>query len=232
MDVSAAELERVRAESQQALNAHERECAKRYEEFCVRFAQIESKLAAILWLIVSGMGAVLLKTVLGGAGRRRMRPVLTLTRERPQGGPREQSDDQGTFGRLEGNGLQLECVEPPWRDNARNRSCIPPGQYLVRPHVSPRFGPCLHVEDVPNRTHVLIHAGNVGGDPELGYRTHTRGCLLPDTRKGRLWIRPGEPRIARPPVAWQRAVLASRPALRQLLEWVGGRTITLQITME
>ena len=72
MDVSAVELERVRAESQQALNAHERECAKRYEEFCVRFAQIESKLAAntkILWLIVSGMGAVLLKTfwtVLGG----------------------------------------------------------------------------------------------------------------------------------------------------------------------
>ena len=74
MDVSAAELERVRAESQQALNAHERECAKRYEEFCVRFAQIENRLAnntKMLWLIFSGMAAVLLKTfwaVLEGGG--------------------------------------------------------------------------------------------------------------------------------------------------------------------
>ena len=85
-------------------------------------------------------------------------PALTLTRER--------SGDQGTFGRLEGAGLWLECAEPPWRDNAKNRSCIPCGEYLVRPHVSPRFGRCLHVVDVPDRTHVLIHAGNVGGDPE------------------------------------------------------------------
>ena len=73
-EVTAAELERARHEARQALFEHERECAKRYEEFCVRFAQIESKLAAntkILWLIVSGTGAVLLKTfwaVLSGGG--------------------------------------------------------------------------------------------------------------------------------------------------------------------
>ena len=146
-------------------------------------------------------------------------PTLTLTRE--------QSDAEGTFGRLEGDGLWLECVEPPWRDNAKNRSCIPPGQYLLRPHVSPRFGRCLHVVDVPDRTHVLIHAGNVGGDVSRGYRTHTLGCLLPGTRRGRLWLRTNRPRKG-----WQRAVLASRPALRQLLGWVDGRTLTLQITEE
>ena len=73
-EVTAAELERMKNEAHQALFTHERECARRYEEFCVRIAQIESKLAAntkILWLIVSGMGAVLLKTfwaVLGGGG--------------------------------------------------------------------------------------------------------------------------------------------------------------------
>ena len=142
-------------------------------------------------------------------------PALTLTRER--------SDDQGTFGRLEGAGLWLECAEPPWRDNAKNRSCIPPGQYLVRPHVSPRFGRCLQVEDVPDRTHVLVHAGNLGGDPELGYRTHTLGCLLPGTRRGRLWL---------PSCGWQRAVLASRSAMRHVLGWVAGRTLTLEITEE
>ena len=154
--------------------------------------------------------------------------ALTLTRERPQGA----SEAQGTFSRLEGDGLELACVEPPWRDNATNRSCIPAGQYLVVPHVSPRFGPCLHVLDVPDRTHVLVHAGNVGGDVALGFRTHTLGCLLPGTRKGRLWLRQGGLSSENPCKGWQRAVLASRSALRQLLKWVDGRTVTLQILWE
>ena len=34
-------------------------------------------------------------------------------------------------------------LELPWRDNARNRSYIPAGEYLVLLHRSPRFGRCL-----------------------------------------------------------------------------------------
>ena len=142
--------------------------------------------------------------------------TLTLTRET--------SGDQGTFGRLQAPGLWLECVEPPWRDNTRNRSCIPRGRYELRPHVSPRFGRCLWVVDVPDRSHVLVHAGNLGGDPDEGFVTHTLGCLLPGTRRGRLWVRSGWPRAV-----WQRAVLASRPALRQLLAWVADRPVVLRI---
>jgi len=29
---------------------------------------------------------------------------------------------------------------------------------------SPKFGMCWHVNDVPNRTHILIHAGNTARD--------------------------------------------------------------------
>ena len=60
-------------------------------------------------------------------------------------------------------------MEPPDRVNRANRSCIPPGIYEVRPHNSPRYGRTLIVADVPDCTHILLHAGNVGGDREVGF---------------------------------------------------------------
>ena len=97
---------------------------------------------------------------------------------------RDRSGDQGTIGTLVAGALALQVMEPPWRDNARNRSCIPAGLYEVLPHVSPRFGRCLLVAAVPGRSHILFHAGNVGGDTALGWHTHTAGCLLPGLRRG------------------------------------------------
>jgi hypothetical protein len=61
-------------------------------------------------------------------------------------------------------------LEPPWQHNMRNISCIPAGEYVVKKHFSRKFGDCFHVLDVPNRSGILIHAGN--------YVQDTRGCIL------------------------------------------------------
>ncbi len=121
------------------------------------------------------------------------------------------SRDHGTLGVLRASGLAgpVQTIELPWRENTRNRSCIPPGIYTVVPHVSPRFGRCLLVTGVPDRSHILFHAGNLAGDVEAGLRTHSHGCLLPGERRG--WLAT--------PAGRQRAVLASRTAMRRLLAW-------------
>ena len=133
---------------------------------------------------------------------------------------RDRSGDQGTLGVLVARDLPpVHVMEPPWRDNRRNRSCIPAGLYEVVPHISPRFKRCLLVTNVPDRSHILFHAGNVGGDVERGWHTHTAGCLLPGLRRGRIEVRG---RI-------QEAVVSSRTAFRHLMTWGAGRPFTLEI---
>ena len=66
--------------------------------------------------------------------------------------------------------LQLQTLERPWIFNERKVSCIPTGTYLVKPHVSPKFGKCFKVQDVKGRSDILIHSGNVVND--------TLGCIL------------------------------------------------------
>ena len=125
---------------------------------------------------------------------------------------RDRTTDHGTLGVFVARDLPgdpIQIIEPPWRDNRRNRSCIPAGVYEVIPHVSPRFGRCLLVTDVPGRSHILFHVGNLGGDVEKGYRTHTAGCLLPGLRRGRLKVRG---RV-------QEAALSSRTAFRHIMAW-------------
>ena len=112
-----------------------------------------------------------------------------------------------------------ESWSPPWRDNRRNRSCIPAGVYDVVPHISPRHRRCLLVTQVPDRSHILFHAGNVGGDVERDWHTHTAGCLLPGLRRGRIKVRG---RV-------QEAVLSSRTAFRHIMEWAAERPFTLEI---
>ncbi len=67
---------------------------------------------------------------------------------------------------------RLHCctLEDPDHNNAVGVSCIPPGRYACRQVESPRFGATYEVADVPNRTHILFHAGNTSAD--------TRGCIL------------------------------------------------------
>ena len=62
-------------------------------------------------------------------------------------------------------------VEPPWKDNKRDISCIPAGTYIVKPFDSPKHGKCLLFENVPDRSFIEMHAGNS--------RLDTDGCVCP-----------------------------------------------------
>lgn len=89
---------------------------------------------------------------------------------------RYQEEDKQTIGELilknRDNEEPFTChtLELPWRANAKNTSRIPEGEYLAVKHVSPKFGACLWIQEVPNRTEILIHRGNFHKD--------TLGCIL------------------------------------------------------
>jgi hypothetical protein len=61
-------------------------------------------------------------------------------------------------------------LELPDRGNQRNISRIPDGCYIVKKRTSRKFGEHFHIQDVPDRSYILIHAGN--------YHTDIRGCVL------------------------------------------------------
>jgi hypothetical protein len=71
---------------------------------------------------------------------------------------------EGTLGVLLASVGHFYTVEKPWEDNTPFKSCIPEGEYPMNWERSPKFGMCWHVKDVPNRTHILIHAGNTARD--------------------------------------------------------------------
>lgn len=116
---------------------------------------------------------------------------------------REPSEDVGTFGRLTFDfGLTVRTLELPWRENARAVSCIPTGRYECVWRHSPRFGDCYHVLDVPKRSDILIHAGNLAGDVAKGFKSDVQGCILVGTGDGL--------------IDGQRGIIRSRTALFNL----------------
>ena len=77
----------------------------------------------------------------------------------------------GTFGVLIDNDIPFAVtLERPWVNNERNKSCILPGTYVCKRVDSPRFGDTFEVCDVPGRSHILFHKGNIDDD--------THGCIL------------------------------------------------------
>jgi len=97
-------------------------------------------------------------------------------------------------------GFSCHTLELPWRDNVRKLSCIPAGTYECVMVRSPRFGAVYHVRDVPGRSEILLHAGNLAGMLPR-FRADVQGCILLGERVGR--------------INNQRAVLVSRPAVRR-----------------
>jgi len=88
---------------------------------------------------------------------------------------RTYQDDYQTQGELqvvENSSILYKCktLELPWRDNQRRVSRIPNGIYPVIKHISPNFGKSLWIQDVPDRSEILIHVGN--------YNRDTLGCIL------------------------------------------------------
>lgn len=82
------------------------------------------------------------------------------------------SRDDGTFGVLMMDGTLPFAVtcERAWRNNEKQISCIPSGTYLCRRILSPKFGWTFQVMEVPDRSEILFHKGNVDDD--------SRGCIL------------------------------------------------------
>ena len=84
--------------------------------------------------------------------------------------------DKQTIGKLYLLNSLNEVVEEFWslelpnKDNQRRISCIPEGVYKARKHNSPKHGLSLWLQDVPNRSEILIHKGN--------YYTDILGCIL------------------------------------------------------
>lgn len=89
------------------------------------------------------------------------------------------TSNDGTFGQLWlPDGWRCFTLELPWRGNMATKSCIPPGTYLCSLVSSPKFGIVYCVHNVPNRSFILIHAGNWAGDVDCGRRSDVQGCIL------------------------------------------------------
>jgi len=69
------------------------------------------------------------------------------------------------------NGTELcKTLEKPWLNNLPNISGIPSGTYEVKKYNSDKFPDCWELQNVENRSYILIHAGNLV--------SHTEGCIL------------------------------------------------------
>lgn len=125
------------------------------------------------------------------------------------------SSVEGTFGELRGRGFSCKTVELPDRGNAPNLSCVLVGTYDCRPYKSNRFGQVYLVDGVKGRSYILTHSGNLAGDKLRGLRTHSAGCILLGKYFGSLH--------------GQKAVMCSRPAVRQFKQVMGDKPFTLEI---
>ena len=88
---------------------------------------------------------------------------------------RDTFSDKSTIGELFLNGERMcDTLENPWLDNQKNISCIPAGIYDVRLRLARESATrdYLHllIQDVPNRSFILIHRGN--------FPSQTQGCVL------------------------------------------------------
>lgn len=66
--------------------------------------------------------------------------------------------------------FECKTLELPDRGNKRKVSRIPEGVYLVKERYSPKHFYHYHIQDVKDRTWILIHAGN--------FHHQIEGCIL------------------------------------------------------
>lgn len=79
----------------------------------------------------------------------------------------------GTNGVIYMNGsLQCYSIELPWQDNRPQHSCIPEGRYVLAKRYNQKFGRYFLVEQVKDRSCILVHPAN-NALKEL------KGCIAP-----------------------------------------------------
>lgn len=128
---------------------------------------------------------------------------------------RYEEEDKQTIGELilkDMNGKEIftcKTLELPWRDNEVKISRIPAGDYLAVKHNSPKFGDCFWIQEVPDRTEILIHRGNFHKD--------TLGCILVGKK------------LADIDGDGYRDVTASRNTMEELLNLVDTDIVTVHI---
>jgi hypothetical protein len=128
---------------------------------------------------------------------------------------RTRTSDQGTEGTLITDGFICKTLELPWRENKQSISCIPSGEYNVVIRKSPKYGTTYWVTKVPNRSYILIHAGNWAGDTKKGFKTHVNGCILLGKDHGFL--------------SDQRAILNSKVTVRKFRNTMVDKPFTLNV---
>jgi len=101
----------------------------------------------------------------------------------------------------------IYTLELPWKENEREVSCIPAGIYKGGPHSGRKYKDCFGLREVPGRSGILIHSGNV--------KPHTKGCILPGMSAGDL---DGVP-----------AVLASKRAMLLLYDLLGNLPFVISV---
>lgn len=86
------------------------------------------------------------------------------------------SNQKWTLGTISFGDTFLFTLELPWKDNEKNKSCIPTGIYKCELTTNrktlggKKIAKAYEIRDVPNRSGILIHAGNSVKD--------TSGCIL------------------------------------------------------
>jgi len=79
--------------------------------------------------------------------------------------------DEGTFGVLFQDRIPFALtLERPWKNNQKGESCIPLDTYLCQRVQSPKFGNTFEIMDVPFRSNILFHKGNLMDD--------SHGCII------------------------------------------------------
>ena len=112
------------------------------------------------------------------------------------------SADVPTYGVLINEGIPFALtLERPWLENMPKVSCIPTGSYRAIRHVSPTFGETWWLQDVPDRTEILIHRGNIS--------SQSQGCILIGESFNHVLGQPG--------------ITQSKEAFRELMTILEGR---------
>ena len=134
---------------------------------------------------------------------------------------RGQSSVEGTFGYMVVNGLYWHTLELPYKNNQKNISSIPSGEYKCETRYSPHFKRVtFHLKNVEGRSYVLIHGANFAGDTEKGWQSHLNGCIALGKGCGRIKNKYGN---------YQRAILTSRSAVREFMEELDSKEFKLII---
>ena len=125
---------------------------------------------------------------------------------------RNQSTEQGTFGVATLGEFTWTSLELPWRNNAPDISCIPPGTYYAQIKPSLHFNRDVFLlQNVPGRSDVEIHGANWAGDVSKGWHSDLRGCLTLGTHRA---VLPYQGKL-------QDAVVNSWASVQQLVDAAG-----------